>query len=172
MCVAWAWSLPRTRRDSTPTEYELPSNASLLLSRSLQTGFVCDEKVYGFYADPENACQIFHVCYPYVDADLIVKLRMFSFICGPGLVFDQEKLVCDYPENAIPCEAAESFYSVNNYFGRIDLNFREAPTPTLPEETEFRLQTLGELRRDLEDAAAAEDEAAAPNDSPELDIIS
>lgn len=49
--------------------------------------------MYGFYADPENACQIFHVCYPYVDADLIVKLRMFSFICGPGLVFDQEKLV-------------------------------------------------------------------------------
>lgn len=80
--------------------------------------------------------------------------------------------MCDYPENSIPCEAAASFYSVNNYFGRVDLNFREAPTPTLPEETEFRLQTLGELRRDLEDAAAAEDEAAASNSTPELDIIS
>lgn len=49
--------------------------------------------MYGYYADVDNECQVFHVCHPYVDGDLLVKLRMFSFICGPGLVFDQEKLV-------------------------------------------------------------------------------
>lgn len=73
--------------------------------------------------------------------------------------------MCDFPENSVPCEAATSFYGVNNYFGRIDLDFREAPTPTLPEETEFKLQTFGELRQTLE-----EDAAAAANNNPELDI--
>lgn len=53
----------------------------------------CDERVYGYYVDTENSCQVFHVCYPYVDVDLLIKVRMFSFICGEGLVFDQSRLV-------------------------------------------------------------------------------
>ncbi|KAK8404204.1 hypothetical protein O3P69_000342 [Scylla paramamosain] len=156
--VACVSSLPRVRRDSTPEEYELPANATAILGRGVRTGFVCDGKVYGFYADPDNACQIFHLCYPYVDADLVVKLRMFSFICGPQLVFDQEKLVCDFPENSLPCEAAPSFYSINNFFGRVELNFREGPPPPLPEQPDFQLQTFGEFRQVLAEAAATQND--------------
>ncbi|XP_071538795.1 uncharacterized protein [Panulirus ornatus] len=94
VCMAGvSLGLPRSRRDSTPTDFELPANASAILVQPLQTGFACDQRVYGFYADVDNRCQVFHVCYPFVDVDLLIKMRMFTFICGPGLIFDQEKLV-------------------------------------------------------------------------------
>ncbi|XP_064111837.1 U-scoloptoxin(01)-Cw1a-like isoform X2 [Macrobrachium nipponense] len=142
--VGFSRSLPRTRRDSTPLEYELPGNATAVLRTPLQTGFLCDQRVYGYYADQDNNCQVFHVCYPYVDVDLLIKFRMFSFICGPGLVFDQSKLVCDYPEASIPCEAASQYYDINNFFGRVDLQFREGQTPdAIPQD--FEIKTFAEL---------------------------
>ncbi|KAK3862518.1 hypothetical protein Pcinc_031628 [Petrolisthes cinctipes] len=141
----------RVKRDSTPDFYELPANATSILATPLQTGFVCDQKVYGYYADVDNGCQVFHICHPYVDSDLIVKLRMFSFLCGPGLVFDQEKLVCNYPENSVPCQSAANYYGVNNYFGRLDLSFRDGETPPqIPESSDFKLQTFAELRESLQ----------------------
>nr|XP_027217663.1 uncharacterized protein LOC113810159 [Penaeus vannamei] len=144
-----AWCLPRSKRDSTPTEYELPSNATLVLASSLRTGFTCDERVYGYYVDTENSCQVFHVCYPYVDVDLLIKVRMFSFICGEGLVFDQSRLVCDLPENSIPCDIASQYYDINNYFGREDLNFGEGEIPEAPER-DFQIQTFAEFSRNLQ----------------------
>lgn len=93
----------------------------------------------------------------------LLLFLLFSFTLPsppPSPIFQ----VCDFPENSVPCEASAAFYNVNNYFGRVDLNFREAPTPTLPEETQFRLQTLGELRQTLEEAAS--------DDFPEIDLRS
>ncbi|KAK7084863.1 hypothetical protein SK128_010603 [Halocaridina rubra] len=102
---------------------------------------ICDDRVYGYYADQDNNCQIFHICHPYVDGDFFVKTRMFSFICGAGLVFDQSKLVCDFPEASIPCDVASQYYNINNYFGRVDLNFREGRTPDVP-ASELQVQTF------------------------------
>ncbi|KAG7156251.1 U-scoloptoxin(01)-Cw1a-like [Homarus americanus] len=148
--VGTCLALPRTRRDSSPEEYELPGNATAILVNPLQTGFTCGQRIYGYYADVDNGCQVFHVCHPFVDVDLLIKMRMFSFICGQGLVFDQEKLVCDFPENSVPCEAAAQFYDINNYFGRVDLNFREGETPLAPTSTDFQVQTFSELSQSFQ----------------------
>ncbi|XP_068241302.1 U-scoloptoxin(01)-Cw1a-like [Palaemon carinicauda] len=120
--VAVALKGLRQRRDSSSFFFDLPSNASLVLG-GIQTGFDCANLPYGYYADEANNCAVFHVCLPYIDHDLFV-VRHFSFFCGAGTVFDQEKLVCDYPEFALPCSEAAAFRSSNGYFGT-DLEFLE-----------------------------------------------
>ncbi|XP_042857023.1 U-scoloptoxin(01)-Cw1a-like [Penaeus japonicus] len=112
----------RQRRDSFPFLFELPSNASLILG-GIQTGFECGDLPYGYYADTSNNCAIYHVCLPYVDNDLYVT-RHFSFLCGEGTMFDQERLVCDFPENSVACQESTTFRRVNEYFGR-PVNFLE-----------------------------------------------
>ncbi|KAK4318920.1 hypothetical protein Pmani_010111 [Petrolisthes manimaculis] len=112
-----------TLADSSPSVYELPSNATVINGGPIVTGFSCDELPYGYYADTANGCRIFHICYPYLDPEQFVRTRMWSFICGLGTVFSQVKLVCDFPEYTIPCEDSPNFYeSSNGYFGT-DLQF-------------------------------------------------
>ncbi|CAL4214952.1 unnamed protein product, partial [Meganyctiphanes norvegica] len=143
--VGLSMSFPeRIKRDSTPEEYELPSNATAVLTRALRTGFRCDNRVYGYYADIDNNCEVFHICYPYVDVDLAIRMRMFSFICGSGLVFDQEKMVCERKEDAIPCEASNQFYDYNNYFGQVEVQFRDGEPPAT-QARDFQVQTAAEL---------------------------
>ncbi|RXG60482.1 hypothetical protein Avbf_06842 [Armadillidium vulgare] len=76
----------------------------------------CSGLQYGYYADPNNNCQIFHVCLPYTTDDGVDETRMWSFLCGEGTVFDQAQLLCNYPEYALPCGEAESLYNINDYF--------------------------------------------------------
>ena len=57
------------------------------------------------------------MCLPYIDHDVYVQ-RQFSFMCAAGTMFDQERLICDYPENAIPCSQSALFRTSNEYFGR------------------------------------------------------
>ena len=51
--------------------------------------FSCDELSYGYYADVDNDCQIFHVCLPVVFADGKNQTFKWSFICPEETVFDQ-----------------------------------------------------------------------------------
>ncbi|XP_066986113.1 U-scoloptoxin(01)-Er1a-like [Macrobrachium rosenbergii] len=112
--------------DSSPNAYELPSNATVINGGPIVTGFSCDGLKYGYYADVNNGCRVFHICYPFMDAEGFLRTRMFSFICGLGTVFNQEALVCDHPRTSIPCENSPNFYETSNgYFGRLDVNFRE-----------------------------------------------
>ena len=113
----------RKRRDSSSLLFELPSNATLILG-DVTTGFDCADLPYGYYADEANDCLIFHVCLPYINHDVYIN-RHFSFMCGEGTIFDQEKLICDFPENATPCSEAANYRNVNEYFGRVDSNFLE-----------------------------------------------
>lgn len=85
--------------------------------------YSCDERVYGYYADTENSCQVFHVCYPYVDVDLLIKVRMFSFICGEGLVFDQSRLV----SNGVLMFYIKYIYTSDNNDLVLDLVFLNHP---------------------------------------------
>ncbi|XP_066979195.1 U-scoloptoxin(01)-Cw1a-like [Macrobrachium rosenbergii] len=118
-------ALPRlVKRDSTPFAYELPSNASLIVG-PINTGFDCSSLKYGYYADQANACRVFHICYPYSDPEGRLIVRMFSFICGEGTIFDQSTLTCNFPENSLPCEAAATLYNINDYFNREDVQFRD-----------------------------------------------
>ncbi|XP_071521727.1 U-scoloptoxin(01)-Cw1a-like isoform X2 [Panulirus ornatus] len=112
------------RRDSTPFDYQLPSNASVIVG-PITTGFDCTNRAYGYYADQANGCAVFHICFPYVDAEGTFVTRMFSFFCGEGTIFDQSTLTCNFPEFALPCDAAASLYNINDYFGREDLQFRD-----------------------------------------------
>jgi len=113
-----------TLGDSTPDSYELPSNATVVNGGPIVTGFSCDGLQYGFYADLANDCRVFHVCYPFMDSEGFIRTRMWSFICGLDTIFNQEALVCDHPDDAVPCEDAPQYYDVNDLFGREDLPFR------------------------------------------------
>ncbi|KAK8718600.1 hypothetical protein OTU49_014614, partial [Cherax quadricarinatus] len=112
--------------DSSPTLYELPSNATVINGGPIATGFSCDGLKYGYYADLANGCRVFHVCYPYLDSEQFLRTRMWSFICGQDTVFNQVALVCDHAQNSIPCEDSPNHYETSNgYFGQTEINFRE-----------------------------------------------
>ncbi|XP_043281935.1 filaggrin-2-like [Venturia canescens] len=53
--------------------------------------FTCPEHP-GYYADPEN-CRFFYACYDLGEGGL----TSYEFRCPYGLVFDEEKLICEWP---------------------------------------------------------------------------
>lgn len=59
------------------------------------------------YADEETGCQAYHVCY---------NGRKESFLCGPGTVFNQRILHCDY-WYSVDCGKSSQYYSSNAYMG-------------------------------------------------------
>ena len=101
--------------------YEFAADTEFFLSSPLQTSFSCDNLPYGYYADVDNNCEVFHVCLPIQDdIGALVETAHFSFICGNQTVFSQDTLTCSHPEEAFPCGEARSLYdSVNAEFGRI-----------------------------------------------------
>lgn len=108
------------------TGWEFPILTEEYLSSPLQITFTCEGRSYGYYADTDNNCEIFHVCQPVTDVEgNIVETAHFSFVCGNQTVFNQETLTCSGLDEAFPCADAPSLYDiVNSEFGRI------------PEETE------------------------------------
>jgi len=112
------WSGPVVRRQaSDPGVYILPGGAELVLG-TIRSTFNCHQRIYGYYADVDNDCRVFHVCVPQVLADGTQETAMFSFFCGNQTVFDQEHLVCTYPEDAAPCSEAHFYYMINENFGQ------------------------------------------------------
>ncbi|XP_042882410.1 U-scoloptoxin(01)-Cw1a-like isoform X2 [Penaeus japonicus] len=80
--------------------------------------FDCADRKYGYYADVSSDCRVFHVCLPFSD-DLgeIVKTAQYSFFCGNQTVFSQKSLTCAHPQDAYPCDKAETIFdSVNARF--------------------------------------------------------
>lgn len=69
--------------------------------------FTCDDKIPGYYADPETSCQVWHWCVPGIGGN-----RMYSFVCGIGTVFNQRTRVCDYFFK-VDCQNSVAFYAVN-----------------------------------------------------------
>ncbi|XP_047490559.1 U-scoloptoxin(01)-Cw1a-like [Penaeus chinensis] len=92
-----------------------------ILGGDPQQAFSCDNRPYGYYADVANDCRIFHVCEPVTDElGGFVETAHYSFVCGNQTVFSQESLTCAHPEEAFPCNQAESLYDVSNAdFGKI-----------------------------------------------------
>lgn len=70
----------------------LPSNATSI-RENISDNFSCEGKNYGYYADTDNDCQIFHVCLPvdYGNSRAGRKMRVYkySFICPETTIFDQ-----------------------------------------------------------------------------------
>lgn len=69
----------------------LPSNSTAIRNNIVDT-FSCDGKVYGYYADIDNECQLFHVCYPVELPDGTKQVFKWSFICPEETIFNQVKL--------------------------------------------------------------------------------
>ncbi|XP_052743099.1 U-scoloptoxin(01)-Er1a-like [Bicyclus anynana] len=69
--------------------------------------FTCDDKIPGYYADPETSCQVWHWCVPSIGGNI-----MYSFICAPGTVFNQRTRVCDWFFQ-VDCPNSPAFYGVN-----------------------------------------------------------
>jgi hypothetical protein len=99
----------------------LPAGAAALLNGVYDDGFNCDQQDggYGYYADVNNACKIFHICNPvYLNDGSLDHVDQYSFVCGEGTQFDQQTLTCNFPEDAFPCEESPSLYGVVE-FGKI-----------------------------------------------------
>ncbi|GAU92402.1 hypothetical protein RvY_04485 [Ramazzottius varieornatus] len=70
------------------------------------TSFRCDDrKQPGFYADPEQRCQVFRRC--------DVNGNMYSFLCPNMTLFNQVTLTCDWFYN-VDCNSAVQFYDLAN----------------------------------------------------------
>jgi len=104
----------------------LPDNYTLIRPNTVDT-FRCagsefpkGYRNYGYYADQDNECQIFHVCLPmqqlYPHNFTAPVTYQFSFICPEYTIFSQDAMVCAWANEAVPCEYAAELYTVNEYF--------------------------------------------------------
>ncbi|XP_030081177.1 titin [Drosophila hydei] len=95
----------------------LPSNATSIRA-DITDNFSCANKSYGYYADVENDCQIFHVCLPVTYADGKENTFRWSFICPEETIFSQESFTCMRREDmTIECEESYRYYELNSNFG-------------------------------------------------------
>ncbi|CAL4060748.1 unnamed protein product, partial [Meganyctiphanes norvegica] len=83
----------------------LPSGASFLLG-DISPAFSCADRPYGYYADVDNYCRVFHICNPSLFEDGTVQTYQYSFMCNAGSIFDQNALTCVREFSATPCEYA------------------------------------------------------------------
>ncbi|CAL4072186.1 unnamed protein product [Meganyctiphanes norvegica] len=91
--------------------YQFAADSETILSQPLQSTFDCVGREYGYYADVDNNCEVFHVCLPVTD-DLgeVLETAQFSFICGNQTVFSQDSLTCSLRELASPCQDSQNLY--------------------------------------------------------------
>ncbi|XP_045508315.1 uncharacterized protein LOC123704092 [Colias croceus] len=104
----------------------LPANATSIRENITDT-FSCENRVYGYYADVDNDCQIFHVCLPSQTPTGRNVTYRWSFICPSETVFNQEVLVCTRSRDSIPCEDSPSYYDLNMEIGKISEDKKEQP---------------------------------------------
>merc|ERR1719228_1003549 len=94
----------------------LPAGHEDILDNPYNPSFSCDGQEYGYYADIESGCQIFHICMPIQDNDgFVIKTDQYSFFCGNGTVWDQQNLVCNHADDAFPCEESASLFGTIPY---------------------------------------------------------
>ncbi|KAH8259810.1 hypothetical protein KR026_011260 [Drosophila bipectinata] len=112
----------------------LPSNATSIRA-DITDNFSCANKSYGYYADVENDCQIFHVCLPVTYADGRENTFRWSFICPEDTIFSQESFTCMRREDmTIECSDSSRYYELNgNFGGAVE---EEKPTPAESEQPE------------------------------------
>ncbi|XP_071565445.1 uncharacterized protein [Temnothorax nylanderi] len=75
-----------------------------------QTGFTCEGRSRGYYADEAAGCQVFHVCH-----DVLVS----SFLCPIGSTFSQKLLTCDW-WTKVDCSSTRRYLEMNRDSYQID----------------------------------------------------
>ncbi|XP_056632092.1 uncharacterized protein LOC130890820 [Diorhabda carinulata] len=99
-----------------PSLLTLPSNATSIRT-DISDSFHCEGRDYGYYADVENDCQLFHVCLPVTYSDGRNQTFRWSFICPEETVFNQEMFTCTRSDEAIDCAESPRYYELNRNFG-------------------------------------------------------
>lgn len=121
LVLASAAAAPRIRvaRDTgAALRLGLPSNAtSIRANEMISESFSCAGRHYGYYADPDNDCQLFHVCLPVQFDDGRGTMYKWSFVCPEDTIFNQETFTCSRREDAIACQDSERFYGLNDDLG-------------------------------------------------------
>ncbi|XP_047541320.1 uncharacterized protein LOC125074137 [Vanessa atalanta] len=103
---------------SSSDSLNLPANSTSIRENITDT-FSCENRTYGYYADVDNDCQIFHVCLPSQTPSGRNVTFKWSFICPKETVFNQEVLVCTRQIDSIPCEESPDFYDLNMEIGKM-----------------------------------------------------
>ncbi|XP_063876335.1 uncharacterized protein LOC135109141 [Scylla paramamosain] len=106
-----------------PLHERLADNYTLVIPNPVDN-FRCDDKIYGYYADVENDCKIFHVCVPFQQlfpANFTTPYTLqYSFFCNNNTVFSQDTMTCAWEDEALPCEFSQELYKFNhNFFRRV-----------------------------------------------------
>ncbi|KAK7076603.1 hypothetical protein SK128_012562 [Halocaridina rubra] len=92
----------------------------------IDSGFSCQGRLYGYYADVVNDCRAYHVCEPIVNENgELIEMAHFTFLCGQNTLFDQEHLACNHRGVAFPCSEAETIYDATNLQLRQEQEARE-----------------------------------------------
>ncbi|KAJ8923963.1 hypothetical protein NQ315_006739, partial [Exocentrus adspersus] len=99
-----------------PSRLTLPSNATSIRT-DISDSFHCEGRDYGYYADVENDCQLFHVCLPVTYSDGRNHTFRWSFICPDETVFNQEMFTCTRADESMDCAESPRFYELNRNFG-------------------------------------------------------
>ncbi|KAH9426300.1 hypothetical protein DERP_010867 [Dermatophagoides pteronyssinus] len=106
------------QRPKRTAPYKLPAGAKEInLNQDFKMTFKCEKDNDGFFADIDNDCKIFHRCHTDHNAGNRIEVQHYSFICGEGLVFDQSTYSCTRVDDAIPCDASEMFFNLNDRIG-------------------------------------------------------
>jgi len=89
----------------------LPSGASRTVP-NIRVSFSCVGRRYGYFADIENNCQLFHICNPSVAPNGEPVVYQYTNFCPANTRFDQQALSC-LPLNSptlLPCSESLRFY--------------------------------------------------------------
>lgn len=98
----------------------LPGGSDEILEKPYKDSFSCEGQGYGYYADVDNNCQVFHICLPIEDNEgKVTEYAKWSFVCGNGTVFDQQSLTCNHKDDAFPCAESPSLFGAVE-FGKVD----------------------------------------------------
>merc|ERR1712142_380587 len=107
-------------RAQEENESGLTAGADSILLAPYDDSFDCTDRQYGYYGDTANNCQVFHICYPYENAEgLVEETAKWSFICPNQTLWSQEFLVCDHESN-VDCSLTESFYNQVAYGEKLE----------------------------------------------------
>ncbi|CAM1324277.1 Uncharacterised protein g8626 [Pycnogonum litorale] len=152
--------------ESTP--FKLSAGYELILRNPVKEGFTCEGRPYGYYADADNDCQIFHVCQPLILGPELQRTLTYSFFCPNQTVFDQKSLVCIFPGNDFDCQASISFAEqVNSEFGKVERTGRARQDVDQADETPVATNVDRKLVGGPNDAEIPADD----NKVPEKDEI-
>jgi len=130
----------------------LPGGSRSVIPDMRRSFFSCKDRPYGYYADVDSDCQVFHICTPMVHADGFTQNIKHSLFCNNGTRFDQRTLTCREEDLALPCAQSEDFFSTVKYFQKFNI------FDQLRAEDERRRRRIIDRLETLEDVADLEAE--------------